>query len=65
MYPATKPLRFLKTVVFMQVVFPDILTEISPLALFLVKKQVKKHAVPCITTVTFCENRRFFPVCFS
>ena len=60
MYPAKKPLRFVKIVVFLRAVFSEILLEISPFALFSVKKQLKKHDVPCKKTVTFCEKCRFF-----
>ena len=41
MYPAKKPLRFVKIVVFLRAVTSEILHEISPFALFLVKKQEK------------------------
>ena len=57
MYPA---IRFVKIVVFLRAVTSEILHEISPFALFLVKKYLKKHDVPCKKTVTFCENCRFF-----
>ena len=60
MYPAKKPLRFVKNVVFLRAVTSEILHENSHFALFLVKKYLKKHDVPCKKTVTFCENRRFF-----
>ena len=60
MYPAKKPLRFVKIVVFLQTVFSETLHEISPFALFFVKKQLKKHDIPCKKTVTFCENCRLF-----
>ena len=46
MYPAKKPLRFVKIVVFLRAVSSEILSEISPFALFFVKKQLKKHDVP-------------------
>ena len=46
MYHAKKPLRFVKIVVFVRAVFSEILSEISPFALFFVKKQLKKHDVP-------------------
>ena len=42
MYPSKKPLRFVKIVVFLRAVTSEILHEISPFALFLVKKQEKK-----------------------
>ena len=60
MYLAKKPLRFMKIVVILWAVFSGILSKISPFALFLVRKQLKKHDVPCKKTVTFCENCRFF-----
>ena len=46
MYPAKKPLRFVKIVVFLRAVASEILHEISPFALFLVKKYLKKHVIP-------------------
>ena len=58
MYPAKKPLHFVKIVVFLRAVTSEILYEISPFALFLVKKYLKKHHVPLKKTVTFCENCR-------
>ena len=58
MYSADKLLRFVKIVVFLLVVFLEILSEISPFALFLIKKQLKKHDVPCKKTVTFYETCR-------
>ena len=60
MYLAKKPLRFMKIVVILWAVFSGILSKISPFALFFVRKQLKKHDVPCKKTVTFCENCRFF-----
>ena len=45
MYPAKKPLRFVKIVVFLQAVSSEILSEISPFALFFVKTQLKNHVV--------------------
>ena len=65
MYPSKKPLRFVKNVVFLLPVFSEILHEISPFALFFVKKQLKKHDVPFKKTVTFSENCRFFASGFS
>ena len=65
MYPAKKPLRFVKIVVILQAVFSEILHEILPFALFFVKKQLKKHDIPCKKTVTFCENCRFVTDVFS
>ena len=53
MYPAKKPLRFVKNFVFLRPVTSELLHEISPFALFLVKKQVRKHAVPSKKTVNF------------
>ena len=41
MYPSKKPLRFVKNVVFLRAVASEILHEISPFALFLVKKYLK------------------------
>ena len=65
MYPAKKPLRFVKIVVFLRAVTSEILHEISPFALFFVKKQLKKQNVPFKKTVTFSENCRFFAGGFS
>ena len=65
MYPAKKPLRFVKIVVILQAVFSEILHEILPFALFFVKKQLKKQNVPCNKTVTFSENCRFYAGGFS
>ena len=45
MYPSKKPLRFVKIVVFLRAVTSEILHEISPFALFLVKKQGKKNTL--------------------
>ena len=42
MYPAKKPLRFVKIVVFLQAVFSEIMPEISPFAFFLSKKIIQK-----------------------
>ena len=53
MYPANKTVTFVKIVVFLQAVTSELLHEISPFALFLVKKQVRKHAVPSKKTVNF------------
>ena len=55
-----KPLRFVKIVAYLWAVTSKILQEISPFALFFVKNQVKKHAVPSKKTVAYCENCRFF-----
>ena len=41
-------------------VFPENLSEVSPFARSLVKKQLKKHDVPCKETVTSCKTCRFF-----
>ena len=41
MYPSKKPLCFVKIVVFLRAVASEILNEISPFALFLVKKYLK------------------------
>ena len=58
MYLSKTPLRFVKIFIFLLAVLPEILSEISPFALFLVQKYLKKHDVPCKKTVTFCENCR-------
>ena len=46
MYPAKKPLRFVRVFVILLAVSSEILSEISPFALFFVQKQLKKHDVP-------------------
>ena len=65
MYPAKKPLRFVKIVVILRAVFYEILNEILPFAIFFVKKQLKKHDVPFKKTVTFCKKCRFLRAVFS
>ena len=42
MYPSKKPLRFVKIVVFLQTVFSEIMSEISPFAFFFCQKTTKK-----------------------
>ena len=64
MYPAKKSLRFVKIVVFLRAVASEILHEISPFALFLVKKYLKKQAVPCIKPLRFVKIVAFFRFVF-
>ena len=40
MYPAKKPLRFVKIVIFLEAVFSETLHEISPFALFFISLTV-------------------------
>ena len=60
MYLAKKPLRFVKIVVFLRLVFPVILSEISPYAFFWSKKKLKtrRDLAKKKKAVTFCEKCR-------
>ena len=66
MYPAKKPLRFVKNVVFLRAVFSQILCEISPFALFLSKNNKSKNTMySAKKPLRFSENCRFFAGGFS
>ena len=65
MYPAKKPLRFVKNVVFLRAVTSEILHEISPFALFFVKKQLKNKMYPAKKPLRFLKTVVFFAGGFS